>query len=43
MLPLGVDEAIALVITDAQQTGLQPPTYAFAPTKKRKLKLIPQR
>jgi hypothetical protein len=34
MLPLGVDEATALVITDTQQAGLQPPTYAFAPTKK---------
>jgi len=42
MLPLGVDEATALVITDTQQAGtetqqagLQPPTYAFAPTQKK--------
>jgi hypothetical protein len=34
MLPLGVDEATALVITDTQQAELQPPTYAFAPTQK---------
>lgn len=31
MLPLDVDEATALVITDRQQAGLHPPTYAFAP------------
>ena len=35
MLPLGVDEATALVITDTQQAGLQHPTYAFAPTQKK--------
>ena len=35
MLPLGVDEATALVITDTQQAGLKPPTYAFAPTPKK--------
>jgi hypothetical protein len=35
MLPPGVDEATALVITDTQQAGLQPPTYAFAPTQKK--------
>jgi hypothetical protein len=32
---LGVDEATALVITDTQQAGLQPPTYAFAPAQKK--------
>jgi hypothetical protein len=32
---LGADEATALVITDTQQAGLQPPKYAFAPQKKR--------
>ena len=31
---LGADEATALVITDTQQAGLQPPKYAFAPLKK---------
>jgi len=31
---LGADEATALVITDTQQAGLQPPKYAFAPPKK---------
>ena len=31
---LGADEATALVITDTQQAGLQPPKYAFAPRKK---------
>src|ERR1700722_4400315 len=35
MLPQGVDEAAALVITDRQKAGLQPPTYAFAPTQKK--------
>jgi hypothetical protein len=34
MLPLDVDEAAALFITDMQQAGLQPTTYAFAPTPK---------
>ena len=34
MLPLAVDEATALVITDTQQAGLKPPTYAFPPPKK---------
>ena len=31
---LGADEATALVITDTQQAGLQPPKYAFATPKK---------
>ena len=31
---LGADEATALVITDTQQAGLQPPKYAFAPPQK---------
>jgi hypothetical protein len=35
MLPLGVDEATALVITDTQQAGLQPPTYALRPHPKK--------
>lgn len=33
---LGADEATALVITDTQQAGLQPPKYAFAPRNKKK-------
>jgi hypothetical protein len=32
---LGADEATALVITDTQQAGLQPPKYAFASRKKK--------
>jgi len=32
---LGADEATALVITDTQQAGLQPPKYAFAPPQKK--------
>jgi len=32
---LGADEATALVITDTQQAGLQPPKYAFALTPKK--------
>jgi hypothetical protein len=31
---LGADEATALVITDTQQGGLQPPKYAFPPKNK---------
>jgi hypothetical protein len=31
---LGADGATALAITDAQQAGLRPPKYAFAPPKK---------
>jgi hypothetical protein len=30
---LGADEATALINTDAQRTGLQPPKYAFTPKK----------
>jgi len=30
---LGADEATALVITDTQQAGLQPPKYALPPKK----------
>ena len=31
---LGADEATALIITETQQAGLQPPKYAFATPKK---------
>ena len=37
---LGADEATALVITDTQQAGLQPPKYAFAPQNKIPPKIV---
>jgi hypothetical protein len=37
---LGADGATALVITDTQQGGLQPPKYAFPPQKIKSKKIV---